>query len=168
MDYSNFGENNFGTTPSKKKDNGALGIVLIALLVFSVGVTIYLGYKAFMEADNDGNEVKEDTKNLLSDEDAVKIGTELYKKGYEVLFNERDDLSIDECKKAYDNAQKYFVKGAKINYTESYYRKEVDIKYGKLEDNYYDEIDETDDDQEEDDLKDLVIVEEGYEDEMDL
>lgn len=34
--------------------------------------------------------------------------------------------------------------------------------------NYYDEIDTIDDDKEEDDLKDLVIVEEGYEDEIDL
>ena len=33
---------------------------------------------------------------------------------------------------------------------------------------YYDELDDMDDDKEEDDLKDLVIVEEGYEDEIDL
>ncbi len=36
------------------------------------------------------------------------------------------------------------------------------------ESNYYDELDEMDDDKEEDDLKDLVIVDEGYEDDMDL
>ena len=36
------------------------------------------------------------------------------------------------------------------------------------EENYYDEIDDMDDDKEEDDLKDLVIVEEGYEDEIEL
>ena len=36
------------------------------------------------------------------------------------------------------------------------------------ESNYYDEIDEMDDDKEEDDLKDLVIVDEGYEDEIDM
>ena len=36
------------------------------------------------------------------------------------------------------------------------------------EENYYDDIDDMDDDKEEDDLKDLVIVEEGYEDEIDL
>ena len=36
------------------------------------------------------------------------------------------------------------------------------------EDNYYDDIDDIDDDKEEDDLKDLVIVDEGYEDEIDL
>ena len=34
--------------------------------------------------------------------------------------------------------------------------------------NYYDNIDEMDDDEEEDDYKDLVIVDEGYEDEIDL
>jgi len=34
--------------------------------------------------------------------------------------------------------------------------------------NYYDELDNIDDDKEEDDLKDLVIVDEGYEDEIDL
>ena len=33
---------------------------------------------------------------------------------------------------------------------------------------YYDELDDMDDDKEEDDLKDLVIVDEGYEDEIDL
>ena len=36
------------------------------------------------------------------------------------------------------------------------------------EGNYYDELDDVDDDKEEDDLKDLVIVDEGYEDEIDL
>ena len=36
------------------------------------------------------------------------------------------------------------------------------------EENYYDDIDDMDDDKEEDDLKDLVIVEEGYEDEIDV
>lgn len=36
------------------------------------------------------------------------------------------------------------------------------------EENYYDELDNIDDDKEEDDLKDLVIVDEGYEDEIDL
>ena len=36
------------------------------------------------------------------------------------------------------------------------------------EENYYDELDTIDDDKEEDDLKDLVIVDEGYEDEVDL
>ena len=36
------------------------------------------------------------------------------------------------------------------------------------DDNYYDNIDEMDDDEEEDDYKDLVIVDEGYEDEIDL
>lgn len=36
------------------------------------------------------------------------------------------------------------------------------------ESNYYDEIDDMDDDKEDDDLKDLVIVDEGYEDDMDL
>jgi len=35
-------------------------------------------------------------------------------------------------------------------------------------DNYYDELDDIDDDKEDDDLKDLVIVDEGYEDEIDL
>ena len=33
---------------------------------------------------------------------------------------------------------------------------------------YYDNIDDMDDDKEEDDLKDLVIVDEGYEDELDM
>ena len=36
------------------------------------------------------------------------------------------------------------------------------------EENFYDELDTIDDDKEEDDLKDLVIVDEGYEDEIDL
>ena len=36
------------------------------------------------------------------------------------------------------------------------------------EEDYYDDIDDMDDDKEEDDLKDLVIVDEGYEDEVDL
>ena len=36
------------------------------------------------------------------------------------------------------------------------------------EKDYYDELDDIDDDKEEDDLKDLVIVDEGYEEEMDL
>ena len=34
--------------------------------------------------------------------------------------------------------------------------------------NYYDDLDDVDDDKEEDDLKELVIVDEGYEDEIDL
>ena len=33
---------------------------------------------------------------------------------------------------------------------------------------YYDELDDMDDDKEEDDLKDLVIVDEGYEDDIDM
>ena len=33
---------------------------------------------------------------------------------------------------------------------------------------YYDDIDDMDDDKEDDDLKDLVIVDEGYEDESEL
>ena len=36
------------------------------------------------------------------------------------------------------------------------------------EENYYDELDTIDDDKEEDDLKDLVIVDEGYEDDIDM
>ena len=36
------------------------------------------------------------------------------------------------------------------------------------EENYYDDIDELDDDKEEDDLKDLVIVDEGYEEDVDM
>ena len=36
------------------------------------------------------------------------------------------------------------------------------------EGSYYDELDDIDDDKEEDDLKDVVIVDEGYEDEIDL
>ena len=36
------------------------------------------------------------------------------------------------------------------------------------DENYYDDIDDMDDDKEDDDLKDLVIVDEGYEDEIDL
>lgn len=34
--------------------------------------------------------------------------------------------------------------------------------------NYYDDLDDVDDDKEEDDLKELVIVDEGYDDEIDL
>ncbi len=36
------------------------------------------------------------------------------------------------------------------------------------ETDYYDDLDDVDDDKEDDDLKDLVIVDEGYEDEIDL
>lgn len=36
------------------------------------------------------------------------------------------------------------------------------------EKDYYDDIDDMDDDKEEDDLKDLVIVDEGYEDDLDM
>ena len=36
------------------------------------------------------------------------------------------------------------------------------------EKDYYDDIDDMDDDKEEDDLKDLVIVDEGYEDDIDM
>lgn len=36
------------------------------------------------------------------------------------------------------------------------------------ETDYYDELDDMDDDKEEDDLKDLVIVDEGYEDDIDM
>lgn len=36
------------------------------------------------------------------------------------------------------------------------------------EEDYYDELDDVDDDKEEDDLKDLVIVDEGYEDDIDM
>ena len=36
------------------------------------------------------------------------------------------------------------------------------------ETDYYDELDDVDDDKEEDDLKDLVIVDEGYEDDIDM
>lgn len=36
------------------------------------------------------------------------------------------------------------------------------------ESDFYDDIDETDDDDTDDDLRDLVIVDEGYEDELDL
>lgn len=36
------------------------------------------------------------------------------------------------------------------------------------EEDYYENLDEMDDDKEEDDLKDLVIVDEGYEDELDM
>lgn len=36
------------------------------------------------------------------------------------------------------------------------------------EKDYYDDIDEMDDDKEDDDLKDLVIVDEGYEDDLDM
>ena len=36
------------------------------------------------------------------------------------------------------------------------------------ETDYYDEIDDVDDDKEEDELKDLVIVDEGYEDDIDM
>ena len=36
------------------------------------------------------------------------------------------------------------------------------------EGSYYDELDDIDDDKEEDDLKDLVIVDEGYEDDIDM
>ena len=49
---------------------------------------------------------------------------------------------------------------------------DVEVEKGEdeeeKEDSYYDEIDDVDDDPEEDDLKDLVIVEEGYEDEIEL
>ena len=45
---------------------------------------------------------------------------------------------------------------------------EKDEDEEEKEDSYYDEIDDVDDDPEEDDLKDLVIVEEGYEDEIEL
>ena len=36
------------------------------------------------------------------------------------------------------------------------------------ESDFYDDIDETEDDDTDDDLRDLVIVDEGYEDESDL
>ena len=36
------------------------------------------------------------------------------------------------------------------------------------ESDYYDELDDMDDDKEDDDLKDLVIVDEGYEDDIDM
>ena len=43
-----------------------------------------------------------------------------------------------------------------------------DEKEEEEDENYYDDIDDMDDDKEDDDLKDLVIVDEGYEDEIDL
>ncbi len=45
---------------------------------------------------------------------------------------------------------------------------EDDDEKEEKDNNYYDNIDEMDDDEEEDDYKDLVIVDEGYEDEIDL
>ncbi len=45
---------------------------------------------------------------------------------------------------------------------------EEDIDKDEDESDYYDELDEMDDDKEEDDLKDLVIVDEGYEDDIDM
>ena len=45
---------------------------------------------------------------------------------------------------------------------------QVEDEEDEEESNYYDELDDMDDDKEEDDLKDLVIVDEGYEDDIDL
>ena len=45
---------------------------------------------------------------------------------------------------------------------------EEELEEKEDEVDYYDELDEIDDDKEEDDLKDLVIVDEGYEDDIDM
>ena len=45
---------------------------------------------------------------------------------------------------------------------------EEEVEEKEEEVDYYDELDEIDDDKEEDDLKDLVIVDEGYEDDIDM
>lgn len=45
---------------------------------------------------------------------------------------------------------------------------EEELEKDEEETDYYDELDEMDDDKEEDDLKDLVIVDEGYEDDIDM
>ena len=45
---------------------------------------------------------------------------------------------------------------------------EEEIEKDEEETDYYDELDEMDDDKEDDDLKDLVIVDEGYVDDIDM
>ena len=45
---------------------------------------------------------------------------------------------------------------------------EEEVEEKEDEVDYYDELDEIDDDKEDDDLKDLVIVDEGYEDDIDM
>ena len=45
---------------------------------------------------------------------------------------------------------------------------EEELEKDEEDNDYYDELDEMDDDKEEDDLKDLVIVDEGYEDDIDM
>ena len=53
----------------------------------------------------------------------------------------------------------------KHNYTDE--EKDID-ELDEESGDYYDDIDDMDDDKEDDDLKDLVIVDEGYEDESEL
>ncbi len=45
---------------------------------------------------------------------------------------------------------------------------EEELEKDEEDNDYYDELDEMDDDKEDDDLKDLVIVDEGYEDDIDM
>jgi hypothetical protein len=142
MDYSNFGSVDFNTSTNnnKKEKSGVLGIILIILMVVVIGVTIYVGYKAFTEEDAvEDNNTKEEVKKAMTDEEALKLGEDLYKKGYEHEFIRPEELSMEDCKKAYDKAQEYFVKGTKVNYVAAYYRQEADIKYSTLESNYYNE-----------------------------
>ena len=141
MDYNSY-NNAYGGMPTQnKKDRPIGGIILIILLIIAIGTTGYITYKVLTEDDGTGDiSIKEDNnKNVLSDEDALKVGNELYKTGYKLMFGRESELSMENCKKAYDESQKYFVNGAKVNYTPSYYRSEIDIKYGTVEKNFYNE-----------------------------
>ena len=141
MDYGNFGNIDYGM-PKPKKNNTStiIGIILIVLLIIVIGITIFIAYKAITEEDDVvENKEETNTNNLLSDEEALKIGEDLYAKGYNMEFNRTGEFGLEACRKRYDEAQKLFVKGAKINYTPAYYRQEADIKYSKLESNYYNE-----------------------------
>ena len=90
-----------------KKENG-VNLILLIVVILLVAVVAFM---AGMLLKNNGTTGK---SNVLSDEEALQIGTELYAKGYEIfgsIFDEEeyeDGVPEADCKAKYTEFQKIF------------------------------------------------------------
>ena len=122
-----------------KKGNG-VNIVLVVIIVLLAGAVGYLGGKMLADKEEDNNQEKmptEEKTKVLSDEEALQKGNELYKIGSKVVEFRENSLSESDCKKEYDEMKKYFTKNAKISFLGTYFTDESDLTFGTLESAYY-------------------------------
>ena len=124
-----------------KKGNSINIFLIIAIILLVCSIAFMVGSILNNNSSSGSSTGSDNKENLLSDDEALKIGKELYEKGYDALhfYGREESLSAENCEKEYNEVLKIFKKDVKIINLGGYYESENDMNFSSLESHFKNE-----------------------------